>query len=69
MENIAWGLIVVWFFLLTVGHAWKQEMFSAAGGIVGFILAVEILADSFLFAAALVVINIYVLWTTIVSEV
>ena len=69
MENIAWALIVVWFFLLAVGHAWKQIIFSAGGAIIGFILAVEVIADSFLFAAALVLINVYILWTTLVSEV
>ena len=69
MENIAWALIVVWFFLLAVGYAWKQIIFSAGGAIIGFILAAEVVADSFLFAAALVLINVYILWTTLVSEV
>jgi len=69
MENVAWGLIVVWFFLIAVGHAWKEMIFSAGGAIVGFILAVEILGDSFLFAVALALINAYILWITLVAEV
>ena len=69
MENVAWALIVVWFFLLAVGYSWKKTIFSAGGAIIGFILAVEVIGDSFLFAAALVLINVYVLWITLVSEV
>jgi len=69
MENIAWALIVVWFFLIAVGHAWKQTIFSAGGAIIGFILAVEVIGDSFLFSVALVLINVYILWIKLVSEV
>lgn len=69
MENIAWALIVVWFFLLVVGHAWKEKIFSGTGAIVGFVLAVEVLDDSFLFTVALALINLYVLWTTLITEV
>ena len=69
MEYVAWGLMVVWFFLLVAGQVWKKTIFSGGGAIIGFILAVEVIADSFLFAAALALINVYVLWVTLVSEV
>ena len=69
MEYIAWGLIVVWFFLLVVGRAWKESYFTIAGSIIGFVLAIEILANSFLFTLALILINAYILWTTLTAEV
>jgi hypothetical protein len=69
MENIAWGLIVVWLFLLVAGQVWQKVIFSGGGAIIGFILAVEVIGDSFLFAVALALINTYVLWITLVSEV
>jgi len=69
MENMAWGLIVVWFFLLAVGRAWKEPYFTIAGSIIGFVLAMEVLANSFLFTMALILINAWVLWTTLTAEV
>ena len=69
MEYVSWGLMVVWFFLLVAGQVWKKTIFSGGGAIIGFILAVEVIGDSFLFAAALVLINLYVLWTTLITEV
>ena len=69
MEYVSWALVVVWFFLLVAGQVWKKTIFSGGGAIVGFILAVEVIGDSFLFAVALALINVYILWTTLVSEV
>ncbi|MBA7640543.1 hypothetical protein ES703_48212 [subsurface metagenome] len=69
MEYVSWGLIVVWFFLLAVGRAWKEPYLTISGSIVGFVLAIEILENSFLFTLALILINAYILWTTLTAEV
>jgi len=69
MEYLTWGLMVVWFFLLVVGRAWKEPYFTIAGSIVGFVMAVELLETSFLFTLALILINAYILWATLTAEV
>ena len=68
MENITWAIMIVWFFLLVIGRAWKEEIFTIAGGIIGFVLMMSVLDESFLFAIALLLINIYVIWISIISE-
>jgi len=69
MENITWAIMIVWFFLLVIGRAWKEEIFTIAGGIIGIVLMAHIYADSFLFAIALLLINVYVIWIALMSEV
>jgi len=68
MDNIDWALMIVWFFLLTIGHTWKEKYFSLAGAFVGFILMAELFTDSFLFALGLLLINAYIVWTNMIQE-
>ena len=68
MENITWAIMIVWFFLLAIGRAWKEEVFTIAGGIIGLVLMMSVLDESFLFAIALLLINVYVIWNGIISE-
>lgn len=69
MEYLTWGIMIVWFFLLVVGRAWKESLFTIAGGIVGFVLAMEILETSFIFAVALFLINAWIVWVALAAEV
>ena len=68
MENITWAIMIVWFFLLVIGRAWKEEIFTIAGGIIGLVLMMSVIDESFLFAIALLLINLYVIWIGIISE-
>lgn len=69
MDNLDWGLMVVWFFLLVIGHTWKEKYFSLAGALFGFILMAELFTESFLFALGLLLINAYIVWVNMISEV
>lgn len=69
MEYVTWGIMIVWFFLLVVGRAWKESIFTIAGGMIGFVLMVEILDTSFIFAFALFLINAYIIWKGLMAEV
>lgn len=68
MDYIAWAIMVVWFFLLTAGHVWKETWFKVGGGVIGLVLMIEIIGDSFLFALGLLLLNAYIIWTAIMSE-
>lgn len=68
MDYIGWAIMIVWFFLLVIGRIWKEPYFSIGGGIVGLVLMIEVLDDSFVFAFALFVINAYIIWTSIMAE-
>ena len=68
MENVAWAILIVWVFFLAIGHVWKESLYSIAGGVLGLVLMYEILSDSFVFAIALLLINAYVIWTALTSE-
>ena len=69
MEYVTWGIMIVWFFLLVVGRAWNESLFTIAGGIVGFVLAMEILETSFIFTVALFLINAWIVWVALTAEV
>lgn len=68
MEYVTWAIMIVWFFLLVIGRAWKSGIFTVAGGIIGLVLMMSVLDESFLFAIALLLINVYVIWIGIISE-
>ena len=68
MEYITWAIMIVWFFLLVIGQTWKAGIFTIAGGIIGLVLMMSVLDESFLFAIALLLINLYVIWIGIISE-
>ena len=67
MDYAPWAMLIVWFFLLVIGHAWKETIFTIAGSIIGLVLMVEVMADSFLFALALGIINVYIIYATLVE--
>ena len=67
MDYLSWAMLIVWFFLLAIGHAWKETMFTVAGGIIGLVLMMEVMAGSFLFALALGIINVYIIYATLVE--
>ena len=67
MDYLSWAMLIVWFFLLAIGHTWKEAMFTVAGGIVGLVLMMEVMTGSFLFALALGVINVYIIYVTLVE--
>ncbi|MBA7491311.1 hypothetical protein ES702_01856 [subsurface metagenome] len=67
MDYTPWAMLIVWFFLLAVGHTWKKNIFTVAGGIIGLVLMVEVMADSFLFALALGIINVYIIYASLVE--
>lgn len=67
MDYTPWAMLIVWFFLLAVGRTWKENIFTVAGGIIGLVLMVEVIADSFLFALALGIINVYIIYACLVE--
>ena len=67
MDYTPWAMLIVWFFFLAVGHTWKENIFTVAGGIIGLVLMVEVMADSFLFALALGIINVYIIYASLVE--
>ena len=68
MDYAPWAMLIVWFFLLVIGQAWKETIFTVAGGIIGLVLMVEVVADSFLFAMALGIINTYIIYMALVED-
>ena len=67
MDYAPWAMLIVWFLLLAIVHALKENIFTIAGSIIGLVLMVEVMADSFLFALALGIINVYIIYSTLVE--
>ena len=67
MEEIVWATIIIWFFLIALGFAMKEKgrLFKGTSAIVGIVLMLMLLPESFLLGLSLLGISIFMMYSAI----
>lgn len=66
MEDIIWATILIWFFLLAFGYARNETVVKSSAGVLGLLLTIQLMGESFLIGLAILLLNIYIVYDALV---